>query len=139
MTSIGVTSIRDVRDQGKLPGPCNGDLQRALVLGAGSRDPARLDLAALGNERRQQAHVLVVDVVDLLRAELADAAPAEEPAARASLALALVVLLAAAAAPATTFFAHRPSAPSMFMSSASSLSRSPRRSLGCGSGGSPRA
>ena len=34
--------------------------------------PPRLDLAALGDELHQQLHVLVVDVVDLLRAELAD-------------------------------------------------------------------
>ena len=45
----------------------------------GAGDPARLDLPALGQERRQQADVLVVDVVDLLGAELTDApAPGEK-------------------------------------------------------------
>src|SRR5262245_3572818 len=90
--------VRHVRNQRQLPGTGNGGLQRALVLGARARDAARLDLAALGNERRQQAHVLVVDVVDLVRAELADAAPAEESAAAGTIPLRLVVLLAAAAA-----------------------------------------
>ena len=43
------------------------------------------DIAALGHEARQHAHVLVVDVVDPLRAELADLAAAEHPAALAVL------------------------------------------------------
>jgi hypothetical protein len=44
---------------------------------AGARDAARQDLGALGHERHQQLRVLVVDVVDLVRAELADLARAE--------------------------------------------------------------
>ena len=72
--------LRHVRDERELPRARDRDLQRALVLGAGAGNPARLDLAPLRQERRQQPDVLVVDVVDLLRAELADAAPAEEAA-----------------------------------------------------------
>src|SRR5258708_9667327 len=39
---------------------------------ANSRESPRNDLPALGDEPRQQAHVLVVDTFDLLGAELAD-------------------------------------------------------------------
>src|SRR5947209_20565643 len=67
---------------------------------AGARDAPRENLAALGHERPDQLHVLVVDVVDLVRAELADLATAEQ---RAPLPLRLVAgLLVAAAAPAAT-------------------------------------
>ena len=65
--------------------------QLALVLGAGSEHPPRQDLAPLGHEGAEQLDVLVVDVVDLVRAELADLAPAEE--------VALAALLAAARRP----------------------------------------
>src|SRR5579859_264809 len=106
MTSIGL--LRHVRDERELARARDRGLQRALVLGARARDPPRLDLAALRDERRQQPGVLVVAVVDLVRAELADAAPTEDPAAARAIAvlLVLVVLLPAAAAPAT-FSTHR--------------------------------
>src|SRR5262245_10051778 len=98
MTSMAA-SVCDVRNERDLPGALDRHLQLALVHRAGTRDPARQNLAALGHERPDQLHVLVVDVVDLVRAELADLAPAEE---RPALALRLVALLlvAAAAAPA---------------------------------------
>src|SRR5688572_16661914 len=111
MTSIGVSSmlrpalVGDVGNQRQLPRPLDGGLQLALVQGAGARDPPRLDLAALRQERREQPHVLVVDVVDLLRAELAHAAATEE-AATARPVLALVLVGALAAAPAS-LVAHR--------------------------------
>src|SRR5688572_3265210 len=106
---LGIPLVSDVRNQRQLPRPLDRGLQLALVQGTGPRDPARLDLAALRQERHQQPHVLVVDVVDLLRAELADAAAAEEPAAGAIAPLVLVRVspLRAAAAAATTFLAHR--------------------------------
>src|SRR6187399_703245 len=112
MTSIACSStdlIGHVRNQRQLTRALDRRLQLPLVQRAGAGDPPRLDLAALGQERRQQADVLVVDVVDLLRAELAHAAPAEEPAARAIAALVLVGVFALrpAAAAASTFFAHR--------------------------------
>src|SRR3954470_9463980 len=102
--------VGHVRNQRELARTLDRGLQLALMQRAGVGDAAWLDLAALGQERRQQADVLVVDVVDLLRAELADAPAAEEPSARALARLGLVVLAlrsAAAAAAATTFFAHR--------------------------------
>ena len=52
--------------------------QLALVARADAGQAARNDLAALGHEALQQAHVAVADRVDLLRAELADLLAAEE-------------------------------------------------------------
>src|SRR6266545_2769128 len=46
----------------------------ALVLGAVPRDPPGADLAAVAHELPQQVHVLVVDVVLLVSAELAELA-----------------------------------------------------------------
>src|SRR5256712_6000527 len=51
--------------------------QLPLVAGAASGDTPWDDLAALGDEAAQAAHVLVVDDVDLVDAELADLPPAE--------------------------------------------------------------
>ena len=82
------TSVRRERKQGDVPRPLDGQGQLALVLGAGAEHPARQDLAPLGDEPREQLHVLVVDVVDLVRAELADLAAPEE------IALALVLVAA---------------------------------------------
>src|SRR5215510_5165431 len=48
--------------------------------GAAARDTAGNDLAALAHEASQATHVLVVDQVDLVGAELTDLPPAE-PAA----------------------------------------------------------
>src|SRR6185295_8147184 len=53
------------------------------MVGAGPRDPPRQDLRALGNELLQELDVLVIDVVDLVGAELTDLAPAEENLSRA--------------------------------------------------------
>src|SRR5688572_3967054 len=112
MTSMAL--VRDVRDQRELTRPLDRDLQLALMQGAGARNPARLNLAPLRQKRRQQAHVLVVDVVDLLRAELADAPAPEEATARGLAALAVLLVLVAAAAASSTFFPHRwTSMPSM--------------------------
>src|SRR5688500_5620125 len=135
MTSMGMLLLRHVRNERELTRARDGRLQLALVCRAGARNAPGLHLAALGDEAHELPHVLVVDVIDALRAELADTAAARERPA--SLALALVVLLVAAAAAASaSFFPHRmssiPPSPSM-----SSLS--PRRSLGSGSGGRPRA
>src|SRR3954464_11668101 len=82
MTSImiGIPARRlvgGVRDERQLAGALQRDLQLALPLGARAREAPRLDLAALRHELHQQPHVLVVDVVDLLRPELADATAAE--------------------------------------------------------------
>src|SRR5215210_4151979 len=62
--------------------PCALDRMRelALMAGAAPRDPPRDDLAALGHEAPEPAHVLVVDETDLVRTELANF-PATEPPA----------------------------------------------------------
>src|SRR5256885_1900360 len=66
---------------------------------ARARNTPRQDFAAFGDKRSQQLHVLVVDVVDLVRAELAHLAAPEH---RTALALLLfLVLLVGAAATAT--------------------------------------
>src|SRR6187549_3049304 len=73
--------IRRVRQQCQLPRAHDGDAQSALMLRARAGNPPRQHLAALGDEAAQQLDVLVVDVVDLVRAELADLPAAEKPAA----------------------------------------------------------
>src|SRR4051812_5061526 len=104
MTSMCL--LRHVRDEGDLAGALDRRLQLALVLGAGAGNASRQDLAALGHERPDQLHVLVVDVVDLVRAELADLATAEQ---RAALSLFLVARLLVPGAAASTAAAARSS------------------------------
>src|SRR5438270_13988821 len=91
--------VGDVRNQRDLPRALDRGLQLALVHRARAGDPARQDLAALGDERPDQLHVLVIDIVDLVRAELADLATTEE---RAALSLVLVSRLLVAGAAAAT-------------------------------------
>src|SRR3981081_3550179 len=90
-------SIRDVRNQRNLPGALDRDLQLPLVPRARAGNPSRQNLAPLGHEGRQQLDVLVVDVVNLVRAELADLPPSEH---RAALALLFVPGFLLAALPA---------------------------------------
>src|SRR5260221_13046660 len=90
-------SVRHIRNQRDLPGALDGRLQLALVHGAGAGDAPRQNLAALGHEGSQQLDVLVVDVVDLVRAELADLAAAEHRTALAVLLVAGLFVPAAAA------------------------------------------
>src|SRR6266545_4946013 len=81
MTFIpGVLVGRHVRQQGHRAGTLDGVGELALMARAAARDPARDDLAALGDEAAQTTHVLVVDEVDLVCAELANLPP-PEPAA----------------------------------------------------------
>src|SRR5215210_4402160 len=79
--------IRGVRQQRQLARPHDRDTQPALMLRAGAGNPPRQHLAALGNEAAQQLDVLVVDVVDLVRAELADFPAPEKSAATPLLAV----------------------------------------------------
>src|SRR5258707_1395449 len=99
MTSIFL--LRHIRDERDLAGALDRRLQLALVLGAGAGNAPRQDLAALGHERPDQLHILVVDVVDLVRAELADLATAEQRAALSFFLVARLLVAAAAAAAAT--------------------------------------
>src|SRR5688500_16485650 len=117
------------------------------MLRARAGNPPRQHLAALGDEAAQQLDVLVVDVVDLVRAELADFAPAEKSAATALVA-ALRVLVAGLAAAARAALLRSTkwhdayasmSAPSNIMSPESSSFSPCGPSPGCRSGGNPRA
>src|SRR5688572_2821113 len=69
-----------VRQQGHRAGALDRVREIALVARAAAGDAARNDLAALGDQAAEPAHVLVIDEIDLVRAELADLPPAE-PAA----------------------------------------------------------
>src|SRR6266446_3963654 len=94
--------VRHIRNERDLSRALDRSLQLPLVHRARARNAARQNLAALGHEGPDELDVLVVDVVDLVRAELADLAPAEQRASLALLFVAgfLVAGAAAAAAPA---------------------------------------
>src|SRR5207247_5613606 len=104
MTSMFL--VRYIRDERDLARALDRRLQLALVHRAGAGDAARQDLAALRHEWADQLDVLVIDVVDLVRAELADlAAPEQRPPLTLRLVARFLVAAAAAAAaaaPATT-------------------------------------
>ena len=86
-------SVGRVRQQRKLSRAHDRNPQPALMLRARPGNPSRQHFASLRHEPAQQLDVLVVDVVDLVRAELADLSASEQAAPlTASLAvLALVV------------------------------------------------
>src|SRR5689334_18212532 len=98
MTSMGCL-LRHIRQERDLPRALDGRLQLALVHRAGARNAPRHHFAALRHERSNHLDVLVVDVVDLVRAELADLAAAEHRATLALLLVAGLLVAAAAAAP----------------------------------------
>src|ERR1700709_750883 len=70
--------VRGERDERQVACPLDRLLQGALMVGAGPRDPPRQDLGALRDELLEELDVLVIDVIDLVGAELTDLAPAEE-------------------------------------------------------------
>src|SRR6266545_6078973 len=70
-SALGVGRVREKRDGA---GALQRVRQRPLVLGARAGDPARQDLAPLGQEPAEAADLLVVDVLDALDAEGADLA-----------------------------------------------------------------
>src|SRR4051812_30600794 len=142
---ISIALLRGVRDQRQLTGTHDGGAQLALVHGTGARDATRQDLGALGNERHQQLRILVVDVVDLLSADLAPLAAAKHRAALPVLALRsggavrrLAAATATAAAEASLAAVHR-STSAMSKRSSRSSSRSRWPSPGARSAGRPRA
>jgi hypothetical protein len=79
--------LRGKRQHCELSGSLEGHVERALVRGARASLAARLDLAALGQEAPQPGEVLVINVFDLVDAELANLAAGREfSAARAEFA-----------------------------------------------------
>src|SRR4029450_83117 len=71
---------REIRQQRHRSRLLDGVRERVLVTGAAAGDAPRNDLAALADKAPQTAHVLEVDDIDLVHAELADLPPSE-PAA----------------------------------------------------------
>src|SRR5579872_2610667 len=97
-TERPATSLGHERDERNLPRALDRGLQLSLMHRARPGDPPRQDLAALGHEGTDQLHVLVVDVVDLVRAELADLAAAEHRPALSGLVAGLLLGAASTAA-----------------------------------------
>lgn len=72
-----------VGEQGQVPGTLDGPRQLALVPGAGAGLPAAADLALIGHVPLQGVEVLIVNLLDLVDAEGADAPAREEAPLRA--------------------------------------------------------
>src|SRR5439155_23694563 len=135
-------SVGYVRDQRDLPRPLDGGLQLPLMHGTRARNPPGQDLAALGHEGTEQLDILVVDIVDLVRAELAHLPPPEHrPPLRLLLVGVFLIRTAAAAATATAASLskwHRYTSIASKRSSSGSSVSDERPSPGCRWGGSPR-
>jgi hypothetical protein len=69
--------VPHVWQQGNGPCTLNGMRQGPLVLGAGTRNAPRNDLASLGGEVLQRPGILVIDLKTLVGAESAYLAPVE--------------------------------------------------------------
>src|SRR5262249_14192348 len=117
------SSVRHVGNERDLPRTLDGRLQLALVHRTRARDPPWQHLAALADERPEELHVLVTDVVDLVRAERADLAAPEKGSPLTLLLVGVLrVALAAAAAPSLSECHGYASIPSKRSSSVSSAS-----------------
>lgn len=62
-----------------MPGALDRCRQRALVLSARSGLPSRLDHSSVGDEPSQPRDILVIDMLDAVRAEAAHLAARERP------------------------------------------------------------
>src|SRR5690606_30986536 len=113
-----------VRDQRQVAGALHRGGQLALVLGLGAGDPARHDLAGLGQVLAQGVEILVVDLLDALGRELAVLAAAEELGHVCGL---LVAQAASAVLASDLSSPSLPSLPSLL--SSSRRRRSPRSGL----------
>src|ERR1700677_3696502 len=74
--AVVAAALVHVRQQRQLARTLDGPGDLVLVAAAGAGDPARADLALLGDELAQRADVLVVDLLDVVAAVLARLAPA---------------------------------------------------------------
>src|SRR3970040_2064169 len=72
---IPLTDIGHEREQGDVAGALDGHRELPLVGGAGARDPPRQDPPALLHEAPETSDILVVDLLHLVHAELADLLP----------------------------------------------------------------
>src|SRR6185436_8096306 len=96
MTFIAFLLVRGVGDQRQVAGALDRLLHHALVTSARAGNAPRQNLGALENVALQHLGVLVVDPIDLVDAELADLATAEED---------LLLRLVGGGAPATRLHA----------------------------------
>src|SRR3712207_4762886 len=79
MTSMSCRSLfHDVGEKAEVAGALDRGGQLALLLAGNGGDPARDDLAALGDEALEQADVLIVDEGSVLAREGAALAAAEK-------------------------------------------------------------
>jgi hypothetical protein len=69
----------DKGEKGYISRPLDGHGQLSLVVGAIARNPTRHDFASLGNVAAQPSDILIVDLVDLIRTELANLTPKASP------------------------------------------------------------
>ena len=80
-STVAANMLGSVRQQGQEAGALHGFGDSALMASAGAGAAPRIDLAGVGDKPAQQIDVLVVDLVDFIRAERADAAALEAPPA----------------------------------------------------------
>src|SRR5689334_14656915 len=76
--------LHDVGQQAQVAGALDRLAELTLLLGGNGGDAARHDLATLGHEALEQAHVLVIDLRRVLARERARLAAAEERAGHQS-------------------------------------------------------
>lgn len=70
--SAKFSSVADIRQQCYVTRTLDSDGQLALMLCAGAGNSSRKDLRALGDVLSQACYILVIDLVDVIGAELAD-------------------------------------------------------------------
>jgi hypothetical protein len=63
-----------VGEQGQEARPLDGDGQAALMARAGAGAPAGIHLTRVGDEALEEVDILVIDVINLVNAKLAEAA-----------------------------------------------------------------
>jgi hypothetical protein len=74
-TAVLAPALRHVWQQRELASTLHGASNLALVAAARAGDPARANLAAIGNEPPQSGNILVVNLLDLVTAVRARLAP----------------------------------------------------------------
>src|SRR6185312_8816904 len=104
-TRVMLLSARGERQQGDVAGLLDGRRDATLVRRADAGQAAGHDLALLRHELAEQAHVFVIDGINLLDAELADLLAAEELASAFTAATGTALRASAGTGTAGTFAA----------------------------------
>lgn len=76
-----------------MAGALDRDRQRALVARADTGTAAGQNLAAFGNAALQALHILIIDLMNSIGAELANLAPCCEPAAPATAGTSAILII----------------------------------------------